>query len=127
MILATPPVMQAEIVLYSELLEAMMLICFGLSWPISSLKSWRTKFVRGKSLIFMSLVFVGYLAGMASKFIMAAGTEKPLEWTTWLYAMNACFVALDISLYIRYRQNRETPAEAPAAQGTGSNPPSLKG
>jgi hypothetical protein len=127
MTLATPPVILAEIALYSELLEALMLICFGLSWPISSFKSWRTKFVRGKSLIFMSLVFVGYLAGMASKFIMAAGTEQTLEWTTWLYAMNACFVALDISLYIRYRHNRETLAEAPADQGTGSNPPAENG
>ena len=32
-----------------SIFEVMMLVCFGVSWPISIAKSLRTRFVRGKS------------------------------------------------------------------------------
>ncbi len=43
----------------SQVLEAVMMICFGLSWPASILKSWRARTSRGKSLVFLSMVAVG--------------------------------------------------------------------
>lgn len=86
-----------------ETLEAAMLLCFGLSWPISILKSLRTKVVHGKSLGFLWLVLVGYLAGLAAKFLHAAATKTTPVWNTPLYAVNAFFVAVDLVLYYRYR------------------------
>ena len=84
-----------------------MLICFGCSWPISIFKSWRTKFVRGKSVGFMMLVVVGYLAGTVAKLARAAHTGEIPEFTTPLYFINAVLVMVDLTLYYKYRHNHE--------------------
>lgn len=44
--------------LVTDLLEALMIICFGLSWPISIRKSWTSKTAKGKSL------FLNVLSGL---------------------------------------------------------------
>ena len=36
----------------TDLLEALMILCFGLSWPISIRKSWISRTAKGKSLFF---------------------------------------------------------------------------
>jgi len=56
--------MEAETVL-----EAIMLICFGVSWPASIYKSYTLKKVTGKSQIFLWLVFVGYIFGLLHKLV----------------------------------------------------------
>ena len=89
-----------------QIFEAGMMIGFGFSWPISIFKSWRTKYVRGKSIAFMCLVFVGYLCGIAAKCFEAA-EQGQFEHVTILYVLNAIFVAIDISLYFKYRRNHE--------------------
>ena len=80
-----------------------MLICFGLSWPISVWKTFRSKQVGGKSLRFMSLVLIGYFAGIAAKIVRASGINANLEWVTILYVANAAFVSVDIALHCHYR------------------------
>ena len=42
--------------------EATMLICFGISWPVSIAKALRTKVVAGKSPLFMAIVCLDYLS-----------------------------------------------------------------
>ena len=92
----------------SKILETIMLICFGCSWPISIFKSWRTKFVRGKSVIFLMLVFIGYLAGATGKVLRARHSGDLPEFTTLLYAFNAILVMIDLMLYYKYRHNHES-------------------
>lgn len=87
----------------AQIFEAIMLLCFGVSWPIAIFKTWRAKSVAGKSLGFLVLIFLGYLAGIASKFVRAGGSGKPLEYVTPLYALNALFVAVEIALYLKFR------------------------
>ncbi len=99
--------MLSYLLITGRLLETAMLICFGCSWPISIFKSWRTKFVRGKSIAFMVLVFAGYLAGAGGKLFRAAHAGQPPEWNLSLYILNGIFVAIDISLYVKYRRNHE--------------------
>ena len=41
-----------DVQMISSLLEAAMILCFGLSWPISIRKSWVAKTAKGKSLFF---------------------------------------------------------------------------
>ena len=106
--------MLASLATVGGILEAVMLSCFGFSWPISILKSVRTKYVRGKSAGFMCLVFIGYVAGTTSKFIKASARGEPVEWVTALYALNALLVATDLILYMRYRHNLEPATEAVA-------------
>jgi hypothetical protein len=81
--------------------EAVMLICFGISWPVSILKAIRTKVVAGKSPLFMAIVILGYLSGIIHKCVYS------MDWIIALYALNLILVAVDLSLYYLYspRQN----------------------
>ena len=56
----------------SELLEITMLLCFGASWPMNVIKSWRARTAKGKSLAFLCLIEIGYVAGVASKLLNPA-------------------------------------------------------
>ena len=76
--------------------EVIMLICFGVSWPVSIAKALRTKQVVGKSPVFMVLVCIGYLSGIIHKL-----THSP-DWVTGLYALNMTMVAIDLYLYSKY-------------------------
>lgn len=51
-------------------LEALMILCFGLSWPISIRKSLVSRTAKGKSLFFEMLIWVGYILGVARKFLL---------------------------------------------------------
>ncbi|MBN2301904.1 MAG: hypothetical protein JXN60_05250 [Lentisphaerae bacterium] len=84
-----------------SIFEAIMLLCFGVSWPFSIAKSLRTKTVRGKCPVFMTIVCVGYMSGVIHKIIYS------LDWITALYAVNMILVAFDLYLYIHYSK-RET-------------------
>lgn len=84
-------------------LEAAMLLCFGVSWPVSILKTLRARRVEGKSLGFLLLVFSGYAAGVCAKFAMAAHRQEPVQWVAALYALNGMMVATDAMLYLRFR------------------------
>lgn len=88
-----------------QLLEAGMLVCFGISWPIDILKTLRTGRTEGKSLGFMSMVFVGYCLGMAAKLIAAGQAARQVEPVFIMYALNALFVAVDIALYVKFTRS----------------------
>jgi len=93
-----------------SIFEAIMLTCFGLSWPISIVKSLRTKVVSGKSPLFMAIICIGYLSGIVHKALYA------LDWVILLYAVNMVMVAVDLALYYRYAH----PHHAAVGQGAGS-------
>ena len=44
-----------------EILEIIMILCFGASWPFNVAKSYRARTAKGKSLLFLILIEVGYL------------------------------------------------------------------
>ena len=50
-----------------DLLEALTIFCFGLSWPISIRKSWISRTAKGKSLFFEVFLLIGYACGIAKK------------------------------------------------------------
>ncbi len=78
--------------------EALMLLCFGASWPASIAKAVRTKQVAGKSPVFMILIMIGYGCGIAHKILFDR------DWVIGLYALNLVMVATDLYLYRLYRQ-----------------------
>ena len=47
--------------------EAAMLVCFGLAWPVSIIRSWRSRSTGGKSIVFSVVILVGYLMGILNK------------------------------------------------------------
>lgn len=80
----------------SEFLEACMVVSFGISWPLNIVKSLRSKTAKGKSLAFTVLIFVGYIAGIASK--LTAGN---ITYVFFFYVLNLVMVGVDLCLYFR--------------------------
>ena len=91
----------ADLLTTAQLFEGAMLIAFGVSWPISILKMFRTGQVAGKSPLFLTFVFCGYLCGVGAKMFRAAHGGVWPERVTVLYAINAAMVLTDLLLYIR--------------------------
>lgn len=87
-----------------SIFEAGMLICFGVSWPFAIFKVIKTKSVKGVSLLFLSLVLVGYILGIIHKYLYN------MDMVVFLYFYNALLVAVQIVLYFVYNENRQQSA-----------------
>lgn len=83
----------------AQILEALMLVSFGMAWPVSIIKSWRTRSAKGKSLAFLLIVLFGYFCGVGAKF--ASGNPG---WVVYLYFLNIATVSTDTILYFRNRR-----------------------
>jgi hypothetical protein len=81
--------------------EVAMLICFGVSWPISIAKSIRTRIVSGKSPLFMAVLCFGYTFGIIHKLLYS------MDWVILLYALNMILVAIDFTLYFKYLPKKD--------------------
>ena len=90
----------------SELLEIVMILSFGASWPFNVVRSFKARTAKGKSPTFMLLIIFGYIAGIASKFLneayMASFSEK--WYVLFFYFLNLIMVAIDFALYLRNRR-----------------------
>jgi len=93
--------------------EATMLICFGISWPISIAKSLRTRTVIGKSPRFMAIVCIGYMSGCIHKLLYS------LDWILILYAANMVMVAIDLVLYFKFLPKEPAPVPVPTDEELG--------
>ncbi|MBQ4053447.1 MAG: hypothetical protein IJD33_03815 [Clostridia bacterium] len=74
--------------------ESIMLICFGISWPISLYKSITSKSTKGKSVIFSFAIIIGYLAGITGKIV-----GGNINYVLVLYLINLTFVSADLAFY----------------------------
>lgn len=87
----------------SEILEIVMIVSFGASWPINLMKSYKSRTTKGKSLLFLCLIFFGYIAGIISKFLneayMASFASK--WYVLFFYFLNLIMVGADLILYFR--------------------------
>lgn len=85
-------------------LEAMMIICFGLSWPLSIYRSWTSRTAKGKSLFFEVFLWIGYGFGITRKIILTC-TEVDHGFMFYLsfifYVLNMLEITIDICLYFR--------------------------
>lgn len=92
-----------------HLLETLMLICFGAAWPLSILKSWRARTARGKSLGFLTVILLGYTAGIA-KVYLVDGFQGFLLIP---YTINFILVGTETALYFRNtRLDRQSERES---------------
>jgi hypothetical protein len=92
------------LIIVAQVFEAGMLVCFGFAWPIDIMRTLRTCRVEGKSVTFMGLILLGYMAGLTAKVLRAGVAGRWPEWVTALYALNACMVTIDIALVLRCRR-----------------------
>ncbi len=90
----------------AEILEVIMIVSFGASWPLNVIKSYKARTTKGKSLAFLCLIFFGYIAGIISKLInesyMAAIASK--WYVLFFYVLNLVMVGADLCLYIRNKK-----------------------
>ena len=80
----------------AKVFEAIMVISFGASWPLSIMKSYKARTAKGKSLWFLLLILFGYAMGIASKFI-----GDNVTYVTYFYMLNFCVVSVDLAIYFR--------------------------
>lgn len=89
----------------AEILEVVMILSFGASWPLNVMKSYKARTAKGKSLSFLCLIFFGYIAGITSKLMnekyMAEFSQK--WYVLFFYVLNLVMVGIDLVLYFRNR------------------------
>lgn len=89
-----------KIILWSKkmghIFEAVMLICFGFSWPINVVKAYKAKTTKGTSIAFIILIITGYLAGITAKFL-----NGQINYVLAVYFINLAIVMVNIFVYIR--------------------------
>ncbi len=87
----------------ASILETLMIVCFGISWPLSIMRSYRSRSTKGKSLMFMCFILFGYFCGLASKMI-----SHTYNLAFWFYFPNIVMVSTDICLYFRNKKIEAT-------------------
>ena len=95
---------------FSQILEGIMLIVFGASWPAQIIKTIRVKNPAGKSFIFLYLIMFGYCCGIASKFVPG----DKISWVLYIYFIDVLMVATDTALSHYYIWKNKKNAEITA-------------
>lgn len=76
------------------ILETVMLMCFGFSWPLNVIKAYKAKTAKGTSLPFILLIITGYVAGISAKLI-----SKQINYVLIAYLLNLAIVSLNVVIY----------------------------
>ena len=76
----------------ANILETLMIVSFGISWPLSIVRSYRSRSTKGKSLMFSCFICVGYIC-----------LTHTYNLAFWFYFPNVIMVCTDIVLYFRNR------------------------
>ena len=87
----------------SEILEIIMIVSFGISWPMNVIKSYKARTTKGKSLWFLLLILFGYVAGISSKLVNVEYMNNfENKWYVLVfYVINFIMVSVDLGFYIR--------------------------
>ena len=90
--------------------EIIMLLCFGAAWPFSVYRSYRSRSTNGKSVMFLAVLILGYIAGIMNKLFYH------YDHVVYLYVLNLLMISTDTALWFRNRRLEK--AEAAKAQTT---------
>ncbi|MEK6794587.1 MAG: hypothetical protein AABZ39_07415 [Spirochaetota bacterium] len=82
-----------------SIFEAIMITAFGISWPISIIKTIRSSSVAGKSILFLIIIFLGYCAGIVHKVLYAR------DFVIILYIINGLLVLTDLAIVLYKMEN----------------------
>lgn len=80
----------------SSFFETIMLVCFGLSWPINVIKAYKARTAKATSLPFIILIFTGYISGITAKLV-----SGQTGYVLGVYLINLVIVMLNIMVYFR--------------------------
>ena len=79
-----------------SILETIMLVCFGFSWPLNVIKAYKAGTAKGTSLPFILLIITGYVAGISAKII-----SNQINYVLIAYLINLAIVSLNVVVYFR--------------------------
>lgn len=79
-----------------SILETVMLICFGFSWPLNVYKAYKAETTKGTSLPFILLIITGYIAGISAKLL-----THQVNYVLVAYLINLAIVSLNVIVYFR--------------------------
>lgn len=83
----------------SHLLEALMLVCFGCSWPLNVRKAYKARTAKGMSFTFIILIITGYLAGITAKIL-----NQQFNYVLAVYFLNLAIVMVNMLVYFRNKR-----------------------
>lgn len=78
----------------AELLETIMLVCFGISWPMSVYKNIKARTAKSMSLPFILFIITGYVAGIAAKLC-----NHNINYVLIVYIINLVMVSTNLVVY----------------------------
>lgn len=83
----------------ANILETIMLVCFGMSWPVNAVKAYRARTAKGVSLGFYILIIIGYIAGILAKIV-----GHNINYVLIIYFINIAMILINIALYFRNKK-----------------------
>ena len=83
----------------ASILETVMILCFGISWPLSIRRMYTSWSTGGKSILFSCFILLGYFAGIGAKIL-----TQNYNLAFYFYILNTVMVTIDILLWIRNRR-----------------------
>ena len=91
----------------ANIFEIIMVICFGASWPFNIIRSYKARTAKGTSILFMSLIDIGYVAGITCKILLMI-ENGGLSWLGYVafsfYIINLLMVTTGIIIYFRNKK-----------------------
>ena len=99
---------------FASYMEMLMVICFGVSWPINIAKAWKSRSTKGMSVLFYIFILAGYLFALVGKLVLIryhapAPWYETVHWyVMFFYILNTLMVATGIVIYLRNRRLERT-------------------
>ena len=81
-----------------SVLEVLMIVFFGLAWPINLYNSWKSRSTKGNNLLFMSFIGLAYIFGILNKLLVS------VDGAVYFYLLNEAMVLADYLLYFVNRR-----------------------
>ncbi len=92
---------------FTSIMETMMVVCFGISWPLNIFKAWKSRTAKGTSILFYFFIWIGYIFAMTGKIAMIIANSPTawydtVEWyVMFFYVLNILMVSAGIVIYLR--------------------------
>ena len=93
--------------MFTSVMETLIVICFGISWPINIIKAWKSKTAKGSSVLFYFFIWIGYIFAMVGKMAMIIGNSpnpwyETVKWyVMFFYVLNIIMVSAGIIICLR--------------------------
>ena len=84
----------------AQILEILMMVAFGFSWPNNIITTLKNKSTKGKSLAFLLLIDFGYVCGIIGKIIGG----NFVWYVLFFYVLNFTMVTIDLCLYFHFKR-----------------------